>query len=231
MNKADNRSNTLFLAAMLILQIVIAVITFASVFMLANNISSHTGDMLKQQAMSISKDKLQDRVDHVINFIEHANKLGVKLRRVFVSLLGSEGLFLAVMMLFNGVLSTDYFLTKLQFITPFTDYVLIPWSGLLLGMYLMRENRRGGLSVWALALLVLWLAVPFSMRFGTDYFTMYSTYGYAICFFVFYASVMGRDAIGRERQLDIACAGVCLIAIVLGGTLLYCAWTGELLYA
>ena len=54
MNKSDNRINKFFLSAMLILQIVIAAITFASVFMLANNISSHTGDMLKQQAMSIS---------------------------------------------------------------------------------------------------------------------------------------------------------------------------------
>ena len=162
---------------------------------------------------------------------EHANRLSALLRRGVMAILGSEGLFLVVMLLFNGVLNTDIFLGSGNWTGPLREYIVMPWAGLLLGMYLMREKRRGGIDTWMAGLLVLWLVVPFSLRFGTEYFTMYSTFGYAICFFVFYASVCSRDAVGRGRQLDVACAGVGLISIVLGGALLYCAWTGKVFYS
>lgn len=167
----------------------------------------------------------------MMKLYERANRLGALGHKCLWAIVSSEGLYLAVMMLFFGVLNTDVFMTRQHIIWPVKDYVVMPWAGVLMGCYLAREKKRGGLDIWALALLVAWIAVPFIMRFGTEHFTMYSTFGYALCFFVFYASVCERDAKGRARQLDAACAGYCLIALVLGGALLYCAWTGKVYYS
>jgi len=102
---------------------------------------------------------------------------------------------------------------------------------MLLGMYLLREKERSGLGGRMAALLMLWLIIPFSLRFGTEHHTMQAAHGYAVCFFVFYASICSGDARRRTQQLDIACAGMCLLAIVLGSALLLCAWTGEVFYS
>lgn len=162
---------------------------------------------------------------------ERADALAALVRRCVLATLGSEGLFLVVMLLFNGVLNTQIFLNSAREIGLVRDYIVMPWSGLLLGMYLMREKRHSGIDTWAPGLLVMWLAVPFMMRFGAEYGTLYSLFGYTISFFVCYASVSDRDAVTRGYQLDTVCAGVGLLSIVLGGALLYCAWTGEVFYS
>jgi len=158
---------------------------------------------------------------------ERANRLSALLRSCLLALVASEGLYLVMMVLFNGVLIADVFMTRHEFIFPLRDYGMYPWSGALLALYLAREKRSGGLDIWTLVVLELWIAVPFIMRFKTEYFTTYSAYGFAISFFVFYASIRESDAQRRARQLDVACAGFCLLSIVLGGALLYCATTGK----
>lgn len=149
------------------------------------------------------------------------------MRSVLLALVSSEGLYLAVMMLFNGVLSTDVFMTRNDYIAPLKNYLIPAWAGALLVLYFARQKKDAGWDTRLLVLLMLWICVPFIMRFGTEHFTVRSIYGYAMSFFVFYASVRERDAQSRAQQLDIACAGHCLISILLGGALLYCAATGK----
>lgn len=162
---------------------------------------------------------------------ERTDALCAWLHRGVMAVMASEGLFLVIMFLFNDILNTSLFLAHRNLIDPPINYLLMPWSGMLLGFYMMREKKRCGLDIRALTLLTLWLAVPFILRFGTEYFTLNSVFSYSICFFVFYASVCGSDARRRGRQLDVACAGTCLLSIALGGALLYCAWTGRVLYS
>lgn len=162
---------------------------------------------------------------------ERADRLSALLRKCLLAMVASEGLYLALMMLFIGVLSTDVFMTSGHLIGPMKDYVMTPWSGALLGIYLAREKRNSGWDIWAITLLMLWLIVPFVIRFGAEYFTMSTAFNYALCFYVLYASVRQSDAQRRARQLDVACAGFCLLSIALGGALLYCAWTGKVFYS
>lgn len=162
---------------------------------------------------------------------EQTDRLGALLHRGLLAVAASEGLYLVIMIVFYGVFNADVFMTSQHLIAPLKDYVIMPWAGALMGIYLMNKKRKYGLDIWALTLLILWLIVPFVMRFGTEYFTMYAALGYSLCFFVFYASVSESDTRKRLCQLDIACAGACLVSIVLGGVLLYCAATGEVFYS
>lgn len=167
----------------------------------------------------------------MMRLYQQANRLGALLYKGLKAMVSSEGLYLAVLMLFQGVLNTDVFMTHQHVIYPVKDYLVLPWSGVMMGAYLVRDKKRGGLDIWTLVLLIAWIAVPFIMRFGTEYFTMFSVYGYALSFFVFYASVCERDSRSRGHQLDAACAGACVISIALGGMLLYCAATGRVFYS
>ena len=158
---------------------------------------------------------------------ERADALAALAHKCLLAVVASEGFYLAIMLLFRGILNADVFMTSNHIISPLLDYVIVPWSGAMLGIYLMREKKKGGLDIWALVLLILWMIVPFVMRFGPEFFTLSSSLDYALIFFVFYASVRQSDAARRARQLDIACACICVISIALAGTLLYCAATGK----
>lgn len=162
---------------------------------------------------------------------ERADVLWTNLQRLLMAVFSSEGFLFVILYLLYGVLETDLFLSHRDIVDPLRDYVIMPLSGVLLGACLMREKRPAGFDVRMLFVLILWLSVPFILRFGTEYFTMRSVYGYSICFFVLYASVCGSDARRRGQQLNIACAGIGLISLVLGGMLLYCAWTGKVYYS
>ena len=158
---------------------------------------------------------------------ERANRLSELVRRCLLAIVASEGLFLAMQILFYDVLNTDVFMAKAHILSPVRTYVMMPWTGALLGIYLAREKKKIGLDTGLLVLLELWLIVPFVMRFGTENATMNAAYGYAMSFFILYASVRESDTARRARQLDIACAGFSLLSIVVGGMLLYCVATGK----
>jgi len=149
------------------------------------------------------------------------------LRRGLAAVVSSEGLYLTLTVLFYGVLNTDVFMSRNDIISPLREYMMLPWAGALLAFWLAREKKNSGADTRMLLLLVLWLAVPFIMRFGTEFFTIQAVYSYTLSFVVFYISVRESDAQRRARQLDIACAGFGLLSILLGGALLYCAATGK----
>ncbi len=161
---------------------------------------------------------------------DQMDALAVWLRKWLLAAISSEGLFLTVMLLFHGVLGTDLFFPQTEVLGPFRNFIIELWCGAILVMYLVRKKRRGGPENWLLAALILWIAVPFSLRFGTEHFTMYSTHDYALCLFVLYASISEADAKYRAYQLDIASAGACLLSIAVGGMLVYCATTGNVYY-
>ena len=125
---------------------------------------------------------------------ERADALAALAHKCLLAVVASEGFYLAIMLLFRGILNADVFMTSNHIISPLLDYVIVPWSGAMLGIYLMREKKKGGLDIWALVLLILWMIVPFVMRFGPEFFTLSSSLDYALIFFVFYASVRQSDA-------------------------------------
>lgn len=161
----------------------------------------------------------------MIKRCERTDRLAALLRSILLAIVSSEGLYLMMTVLFEGVLITDVFMTRSHYIVPLREYVIHPWMGALLAFYLARERKHVGLDTRLLMLLVLWLSVPFVMRFGTEGVTMRTVYGFVLCFMVFYVSVRESEAVRRGQQLDIACAAMCLLSFIWGGALLYCAVT------
>ena len=161
---------------------------------------------------------------------ERADALDTWLRRCLLAVISSEGLFLAIMFLFNGVFSTDLFMAVRYLLAPLEQYVLRPWAGAMLALFLV-GRKNGCLELWPLALVALWLLATFAFRFGTEVSTMEPWLNYTICFFVLYGSVRQADTAHRERQMDIACFGIALISLAVGGALLYCAWTGRTFFS
>lgn len=163
--------------------------------------------------------------------MDRSSALEAWLRRGLLAVLGSEGLFLAVMLAFHGVFDTDLFMRVMYLLDPLEKYVVMPWAGALLALMLVTKRGGRALELWPLVLLLVWLFAPFALRFGTEILTMRPWYGYLVCFFVLYGSVRLSDRAHRERQLDAACFGIALISLLLGGALLFCAWTGKTFYS
>ena len=85
---------------------------------------------------------------------ERADALDTWLRRCLLAVISSEGLFLAIMFLFNGVFSTDLFMAVRYLLAPLEQYVLRPWAGAMLALFLV-GRKNGCLELWPLALVAL----------------------------------------------------------------------------
>ena len=162
---------------------------------------------------------------------ERADALDAWLRRCLLAAISSEGLFLAIMFLFNGVFNTDLFMAVRYLLAPLEQYVLRPWAGAMLALFLVGKKNGRCLDTWPLVLVSLWLLLTFAFRFGTEVSTMEPWLNYTICFFVLYGSVRQAGTAHRERQMDIACFGIALISLAVGIALLYCAWTGRTFFS
>lgn len=151
-------------------------------------------------------------------------------RRLLLRIAANESLFLFAAFVVIGVLPTDLLRWHQEQVALLERYVIVPWG---MALSLLRLQRRAELEtnvhridVSALAVLLLWVVVPFGVRFGLTFNNVGSWIGHCIVYFGVYAMTTETGRHEREKLLDQACMLFGLLSLALGGALLYCAAKG-----
>ncbi|MBP3655809.1 MAG: O-antigen ligase family protein [Clostridia bacterium] len=147
-----------------------------------------------------------------------------RLRRAALYVIGNECLFMFASLVVWGVLTMGPLLWHQEKVMAFDSYVLIPWGCVLCVRLLESRPFRSGrrYDVAVLAVLALWVIVPFALRFGLTKNNMSSWHGFAAAYFGIYVSVSLRTAQEREHMLDLAAALFAALSFVLGAAALGC---------
>lgn len=108
-------------------------------------------------------------------------------------------------------------------------YLITAWGLALCLLRLQRQTQcapvqdRWDLRI--LAVLIAWLAVPFTIRFGLTRNVFYSAHDSLLVFFAMYAIASDQTGADRERIMDVVSALFAAMSALVAGTLLYCAVT------
>lgn len=152
------------------------------------------------------------------------------MRQVLLRFAANESLFLFMAFLVIGVLPTDLLRWHQEQVALLERYVIVPWGMALCLLRLQRRAELGNnvqrMDVSALAVLLLWVVVPFGIRFGLTFNNVGSWVGHCIVYFGVYAMTTETGRHEREKLFDQACMLFGLLSLVLGGALLYCAAKG-----
>ena len=158
-------------------------------------------------------------------------KLSGVVRRILLDIAGNESLFLFAAFISAGVLSMGPLAWYREATDAFANYVVVPWGMALCLLRLERRARSGDApvrtDVVALFVLLMWVIVPFALRFGLTFNNVTSWHGSVVVYFGIYAMVTEETPERRERLFDLACALFGALSLVMGGTLLYCAATAQ----
>ena len=158
------------------------------------------------------------------------------LRRMLIAILDNAGLFLFVSFFHAAVLSIEPLRWYNEQIQMFSQYILQSWGISLVVLRLSRRNRLGEnaliqTDILVLNLLVLWIIVPFGIRFGLTANNVSAWYGYLVMYLGVYATITELPSAARRRMLRGISALFVLLALCMGIVLLYCAYTGTVLGA
>ncbi|MDO5300326.1 MAG: O-antigen ligase family protein [Clostridia bacterium] len=158
-------------------------------------------------------------------------KLSGVVRRILLDIAGNESLFLFAAFISAGVLSMGPLAWYREATDAFANYVVVPWGMALCLLRLERRARSGDApvrtDVVALFVLLMWVIVPFALRFGLTFNNVTSWHGSVVVYFGIYAMVTEETPERRERLFDLACALFGALSLVMGGALLYCAATAQ----
>lgn len=150
-------------------------------------------------------------------------------RRQAMALFSNEVFYLICALTFNCVFSSSLFFWYSDQTTMLCRFILIPWGSALclVRLYRMGQSQEVSADMVLLAVLVVWMFVPFIMRFGLTYSNLNSAQGFMVAFFAVYAMTRETDAVRRGTLLDWLCAAIAFVAFVWGGILLLYAVTGR----
>ena len=157
------------------------------------------------------------------------DKWGMKCREGLISILENESLFLLAAFLLRGILFVDPLKWHMEALTHLYTYLLCPWGGMLIGFRLFRirsGQTKAGMEMPILLLLFAWIVFPMMFRFGPTFNNSVTDIGYAIVFFGIYASIRERPEEVRRKLFFEMCLLFSILAMIWGGLLLYCAFTG-----
>lgn len=144
------------------------------------------------------------------------------------------GLYVFMAVLYTGVLTMGIMIYHYQEpVELIGRYVLVPW-GMALCLLRLHKSAQSGRSaareILPLALLMLWLIVPFALRFGLTVNNMNCWSWYASAYFGVYAMLSEESAARREAELDAFCAVFVLFSLGFAGLSLYTAYTVQALW-
>lgn len=155
---------------------------------------------------------------------------GEKIRALLLAIASNESLFFFAAFLSTTILGSELFTWYQEQTQMFERYVVIPWGMALCLLRLERRNRltdaRPRLDIGILFVLVMWIIVPFGIRFGMIFNNVTNWHSHLVAYFGLYAMLTEQSAQVRERRLDQACMLFGLYSLVVGGALMYCAATG-----
>lgn len=155
---------------------------------------------------------------------------GNRIRALLLAAAGNVSLFLFAAFLSTSFLGSELFTWHSEATAMFERYVVVPWGMALCLLRLERRNRldaaprRWDLGV--LFVLLMWVIVPYGIRFGMTFNNMGSWQAHCAGYFGLYAMLSEQTREQRERLFDQACVLFGAFSLVMGGALLYCAVTG-----
>ena len=161
---------------------------------------------------------------------EMLSNAGARIRALLLAVASNESLFFFAAFLSTTILGADIFKWYSEQMQMFERYVIMPWGMALCLLRLERRNRlpdaKTRMDVGILFLLVMWVIVPFGIRFGLIFNNVTTWHSHLVAYFGLYAMLTEQSAQVRERRLDQACMLFGLYSLVVGGALMYCAATG-----
>lgn len=150
------------------------------------------------------------------------------IRRWAVGILSCTGMVVVMQFLFSGILVMDWPIWYQEPLELIRRYMIVPWSSALGLLCLYERNRlreKTSVRYILLMLLLLWIIVPFGMRFGFTFNNVTSWSNAFIAFVSVYIMTNWHDLATRERDLNVACLCMLVISLAWGGLLLLCAAT------
>lgn len=158
------------------------------------------------------------------------NIAGTKIRMLLLAIASNESLFFFAAFLAYAFLGSELFTWYQEQTQMFERFIVVPWG---MALCLLRLERRRGMAdakrrmdLNILFVLMLWVIVPFCIRFGLIFNNVTSWQSHLAAYFGLYAMLSEESADVRERRLDQACMIFGLFSLAIGGALLYCAATG-----
>ena len=155
------------------------------------------------------------------------------LRRAVLAVVQNEALFLFVAFIGVAALGNDFFAARYsEEVELFYSYVVNPWGMVMVALRLNRraqnpERKRMHADIGVLALLALWIVVPFAIRFGFVFNNVTSWYNYLVAYFGIYAMTSEEAPASRQKLLRLAGMLFTGFSLLAGGLLVYCALTGQ----
>ena len=162
-------------------------------------------------------------------------KVAKNIRTMFLSAAQNVGLFVFTAFFVTGTLCMEpmaWYRTQIDLVN---QYVVLPWG---MALCLLRlERRRNALNdatrrdVQALFALLLWIVVPFVLRFGITFNNVGAWYNHTVVYFGIYAFLSEMDGQEREKTFDLFVLLCGVMTFILSGALLYCEATATTIYA
>ncbi len=147
---------------------------------------------------------------------------------------GNVGLFVFTAFFVTGILCMEPMVWYREQIDLVNQYVVFPWGIALCLLRLERGRQRiervPRRDIQVLFVLLLWIIVPFALRFGVTFNNMGAWYNHAVVYFGIYAFLSEQDAGERESVFDLFVLLCGVLAFVLGAALLYCAATAKTIW-
>lgn len=149
-----------------------------------------------------------------------------------LAIAGNEGLFLFAAFIGVAVLGIEPLAWYKEAVEMYQTYIIWPWG---MALALLRLSRRAQAvdqtrtrgDILLLAALLAWIVVPFAIRFGLTFNNASSWHGYTVAYFGIYAMTAEEPTARRQKLLGLVGALFVALSLVLGGMLLYCAYTGR----
>ena len=149
------------------------------------------------------------------------------MRQGLLFLVSDQGLYLFTAFLFGTVFNSRIFQWYSEIVNVLSSYAVIPWGVALCVLRLRRADVRDlrSADTGLLTLLLLWLVVPFFIRYGATFNNVTSWNSHCVLFFAVYALTREDAPHRRAAMLDRVCALFAVLSVVAGAALLYAAWT------
>ena len=159
------------------------------------------------------------------------NKAACTVRHALLWFISNEALFLffAFMFTFSSLFRMDPLLWYRDQIDTFVTCFILSWGAALCVLRLERRVQIGQPQARAdtviLFILLVWLVVPFAIRFGFTSANIYCWFNHIVVFFGVYAFVTDADRRQLEGMIDLVSALFAALSFVLGILTLYCVLT------
>ena len=158
-------------------------------------------------------------------------RVALTVRRALLFIAGSEALYLFAAFCAESVLEMDPLMWHREAIDMLTSLFVVPWGPALCLLALERRTRmeRSGIRADLAVLfgLLVWIVVPFALRFGLTFNTAYSWYNHLVLFFGVYALVTQADTPRLDQAIDWAAALFAGLSFALGIPTLRAAMLGS----